>query len=540
MLIYFLSLMEGTHAQSPDNPLIPNNIHFTTNSSTVTPLSGNNFPTTFTSSNCTYNEIGNVLFYVIDGKVFDNMGGLKANLPQTGQDGIIKNTIIIPDPNDCNAHLIFYTTSNNYTSIPSYKVTFIQCAKVTHTASSLTVLPDFYTINDHISGQFDAAITISKPRADGSRFLYVADGGSFYKYLINNTSVSLSSTVNIANGNSNSPNNPTDLELSPTGDKLAFSNSSFVFDSVIKWIDLDSNGDFLAQHSSFLHFAKDSYGLEFIDNDRVMVSAKTLVNSTVTGGIFIYNLTMGGSTTQVSSDITFATSTLEKALNGKIYAASITNGLMAINTTSPFSTSITSMVINNTSPIGVELPKQLDGENYNTIFSCGCQSNITITGTYTAPLTQSSTWIQSSNTTIIPTGSTVKLDATPTVGYVLLNPGFEAQIGSVFVAQALDGCGALVPMRTAQSPSKQDEVTTSTTQVHQSDIRIFPNPMADYLTIQHPTTIKNISLFDIYGRVLESRMVNESTQTELSTSDLPKGVYFVSIDGQIPQKVVKQ
>jgi trimeric autotransporter adhesin len=82
-----------------------------------------------------------------------------------------------------------------------------------------------------------------------------------------------------------------------------------------------------------------------------------------------------------------------------------------------------------------------------------CASNITISGSYSTALTESQTWIKSTGQTTISNTGSVKLDADPTNGYVLLMPAnsgdffLSAPTGSgVFIAQALDGCGNLIPM----------------------------------------------------------------------------------------------
>lgn len=63
---------------------------------------------------------------------------------------------------------------------------------------------------------------------------------------------------------------------------------------------------------------------------------------------------------------------------------------------------------------------------------------------YLVTLTQSGTFIQIF-TSLIAAGTTVKMDAHPVNGYILLGEGFETQPGAVFLAQSLDGCGPLVP-----------------------------------------------------------------------------------------------
>ncbi len=89
-----------------------------------------------------------------------------------------------------------------------------------------------------------------------------------------------------------------------------------------------------------------------------------------------------------------------------------------------------------------------------------CIPTITITGNYTTALTQSLAWIKTNSFTVIPSGNTVKLDANNpfNTGFIELNPGFETQAGVIFIAQALDGCGVLVPMPTPiRSPAQMPQ-----------------------------------------------------------------------------------
>jgi len=74
-----------------------------------------------------------------------------------------------------------------------------------------------------------------------------------------------------------------------------------------------------------------------------------------------------------------------------------------------------------------------------------CTPDIIISGSYATPLTQSGSWIQSNGFTIIPVNAIVKLDADPVIGFVLFHPGFSTLAGATLVAQALDGCGILIP-----------------------------------------------------------------------------------------------
>jgi hypothetical protein len=80
--------------------------------------------------------------------------------------------------------------------------------------------------------------------------------------------------------------------------------------------------------------------------------------------------------------------------------------------------------------------------------------------------------------------------------------------------------------------------------VSQQAVKIFPNPASSSITIQHLAsyTINKIELKDIAGKtVLAENNINQNTTNSytLTTTDLAKGVYFVSINGgEITRKVV--
>ena len=63
---------------------------------------------------------------------------------------------------------------------------------------------------------------------------------------------------------------------------------------------------------------------------------------------------------------------------------------------------------------------------------------------YNTSLTESNSFIWVESTVISNTGN-VRLDANPQNGYILLTAGFETKPGAIFIAQALDGCGLLIP-----------------------------------------------------------------------------------------------
>ena len=65
-----------------------------------------------------------------------------------------------------------------------------------------------------------------------------------------------------------------------------------------------------------------------------------------------------------------------------------------------------------------------------------------------------------------------------------------------------------------------------------SNIVLFPNPTDGLVNIQSATIIKNIRIYDLQGRLMESFQPN-SQATKLNITNLNTGVYFLSIETEI-------
>lgn len=67
-------------------------------------------------------------------------------------------------------------------------------------------------------------------------------------------------------------------------------------------------------------------------------------------------------------------------------------------------------------------------------------------------------------------------------------------------------------------------------------ISVFPNPADDYFTLNiEANGIENIVVYDLSGKKIKTFSVQE----KYSISDLPSGVYFVKINGNEQQSLVK-
>ncbi|MBL7727698.1 MAG: zinc-dependent metalloprotease, partial [Dinghuibacter sp.] len=179
-----------------------------------------------------------------------------------------------------------------------------------------------------------------------------------------------------------------------------------------------------------------------------------------------------------------------------------------------------------------------------TCLAICCRNNIVISGTYTKPITESGTWIASSGTTTIPASTTVRLDAQPGTGYVLLNPGFSTSASSVFSAQAYNGCAAGVPARTSgqtESPTMVAYKTVTGEQV-EAHIQLYPNPATGMVTVKpvnNGEIVKRVSVIGASGNVL----VQHNQPEQINTDRLTPGVYNCRVEtnrGIYMLKLVKQ
>ncbi|MBK7691736.1 MAG: T9SS type A sorting domain-containing protein [Bacteroidetes bacterium] len=164
-----------------------------------------------------------------------------------------------------------------------------------------------------------------------------------------------------------------------------------------------------------------------------------------------------------------------------------------------------------------------------------CDIDITIsTSPYSNFLTQSQTYIRTSGTVIIDSGSHVKFDAEPT-SYVQMNPGFLAKTTSVFVAQAFNGCSAGAPQLKATKNENNGSMSTLS-----DGIFVYPNPTTGHITIEFPPELKKVGLFDMMGqKVMEIDLSNAKSQYDLDIGRLANGVYILTAKGYTNIKIIK-
>ena len=166
-----------------------------------------------------------------------------------------------------------------------------------------------------------------------------------------------------------------------------------------------------------------------------------------------------------------------------------------------------------------------------TCISYCCPSDITITGTYSTPLTESQTWIKSSGQTTILSSANVKLDADPVNGYILFQPAsssdffYAAPTGSgSFIASVLDGCAPGIPQKPAITTNSSGQINVATRTA--GDVTVYPNPSTGIINIQSTLDQSaHIRVINVMGQTL----YYENYTTRLDLTGLKDGIYFLQI-----------
>ena len=77
--------------------------------------------------------------------------------------------------------------------------------------------------------------------------------------------------------------------------------------------------------------------------------------------------------------------------------------------------------------------------------------------------------------------------------------------------------------------------------VNKKDLTLYPNPTADYFTINNVKDVVSLKIYDISGKVVKSQL--ESMDNKFDVSNLEKGIYTVSIEtksGNVSKKIIKK
>ena len=69
---------------------------------------------------------------------------------------------------------------------------------------------------------------------------------------------------------------------------------------------------------------------------------------------------------------------------------------------------------------------------------------------------------------------------------------------------------------------------------------VFPNPVSDFLKIENLKPNSNMEIVDSSGKLVKSISGNSSDKTEINVRNLTPGIYYLKINGESVQKIIKK
>ncbi|KAB8153482.1 T9SS type A sorting domain-containing protein [Kordia sp. TARA_039_SRF] len=130
-------------------------------------------------------------------------------------------------------------------------------------------------------------------------------------------------------------------------------------------------------------------------------------------------------------------------------------------------------------------------------------------------------------------------------GYIAfkIKPKNDAVIGDIINGVA-DIFFDFNPAITTNTVNTEIVAPLSVAEFEENTISTYPNPTKDILHIQSKSLVNNISVFDINGRLLNSKTLsNSKTEYQLNVRNLSQGIYFVKIqtdEETQTQKIIKE
>jgi len=80
----------------------------------------------------------------------------------------------------------------------------------------------------------------------------------------------------------------------------------------------------------------------------------------------------------------------------------------------------------------------------------------------------------------------------------------------------------------------------ATSEVSKSKISVYPNPSSDVVKIENLKPNSLLELIDSSGKSVKTISNIKSDKTEINIKNLPSGIYYLKVDGQAVQKIIKK
>ena len=80
----------------------------------------------------------------------------------------------------------------------------------------------------------------------------------------------------------------------------------------------------------------------------------------------------------------------------------------------------------------------------------------------------------------------------------------------------------------------------ATSETSKPKISVYPNPATDLITIGNLKPNSTLELLDNSGKLIRSISDNKTSKAEIDIKNLPSGIYYLKVDGQSLQKIIKK
>lgn len=492
------------------------------------------------ASNATTDNAGNLLFYIVDRKLYSASGVLcgtfNANAAASGS-----SIGIVPIPEQCKNYYIIMTSNNEGSLIQQQ---YLEYAKVDANGANPVISQQTTLLLNSISGSSTGSVgfAISKivPNT-AKRFLYFVGSDTYAGNPIvsrfditssginNKVAIATTSTPGIV---TTSPIMATEVDLSPNGAKLAWVSGN---DGRVNVITLNpANGNLISAANANIAGGT-CYGVEWN-------AASTMAYvSHYTGLKRVVATTMAVSS--IASSSLYNNSQLEMGRDGYIYAVKNNgSGFGIINTTS-HAVSPSPLVITlngmDYSLAYYTLPNQVDGEDYSNFMKPII--NIQNTPVCTASGTQITlnaipnnypnySWYHSTDgyVSVISTSNnyTTPANSNTSINYKVCTTSSVCGTGCSPVGNVrwcAPGVMCCIPKRESY---KSDEAVYVL-----DNITIQPNPSNGNFQINlydNSSSITSVQIFDLRGKLVKS-ILSDNLQN-IDASELISGIYFLEVN----------